>query len=365
VVPGADPICIAGACAVGQCQPGLADCDGDPANGCETDTLTAPSSCGVCGAQCPALPNTLPGCVNGICTQVCAPGFGDCSPYALGCETDLTTDVQHCGACGNDCTAIDFAFFSCVAGACVIDACFFAGTADCDGNPYNGCEATPADDPWNCGTCGHVCSAPHQGQCQNGACGCDYGWADCDGDPANGCEVDLDHDPHNCHTCGHVCPSPGGTPVCDLGACKITCSPGRADCNGWSGDGCETDLASPYACGSCGHTCAAPDECHAFGTCDAATMTCSNPPVPDGTWCLDTPTCWLDPTCTGGVCGGTVIAFPGYVCRFAQSECDLDEVCDGTSSVCPSDAVKPAGTPCTSYAGPGACDGTGQCVPLP
>ncbi len=37
--------CVGGLCAPG-CDPGFGDCDGDPTNGCETDTTSDPADCG-------------------------------------------------------------------------------------------------------------------------------------------------------------------------------------------------------------------------------------------------------------------------------------------------------------------------------
>lgn len=59
---GAGPSTSSGA---GGCGAGFADCNGDPADGCEVDTSTAPSSCGRCGHDC------LGGaCVAGACQPV-------------------------------------------------------------------------------------------------------------------------------------------------------------------------------------------------------------------------------------------------------------------------------------------------------
>ncbi|NMO18010.1 hypothetical protein HPC49_14810 [Pyxidicoccus fallax] len=67
-----------------------------------------------------------------------------------------------------------------------------AGTADCDGNPGNGCEADLTSDEYNCGACGTTCQdRPYsEGVCQMATCGnsCEPGWYDCDGNAANGCE---------------------------------------------------------------------------------------------------------------------------------------------------------------------------------
>ena len=70
------------------CSTGTANCDGNAANGCETNTATDAKNCGACGKTCPVM---QPTCVGGQCTNakpqvllVAAPGF----------PCDLP-DVQH------------------------------------------------------------------------------------------------------------------------------------------------------------------------------------------------------------------------------------------------------------------------------
>jgi hypothetical protein len=67
------------------------------------------------------------------------------------------------------------------------------GTADCDRNPANDCEAVLADDAQNCGVCGVQCSAPNaDSACLGGTCrilSCRPGSCDTDKDPENGCET--------------------------------------------------------------------------------------------------------------------------------------------------------------------------------
>jgi hypothetical protein len=67
------------------------------------------------------------------------------------------------------------------------------GTADCDRDHSNGCEAVLADDPKNCGICGTQCDSPHtESGCMGGTCRvihCAPGYCDDDGDSENGCEV--------------------------------------------------------------------------------------------------------------------------------------------------------------------------------
>ncbi len=83
--------CAGGICS-GTCDPGYADCNGDKrTDGCETDLLNDPASCGACGAVC----GTGTSCVAGTCTSPC-PG-GHCSTtvsqacaYAANCPTGET-----------------------------------------------------------------------------------------------------------------------------------------------------------------------------------------------------------------------------------------------------------------------------------
>jgi hypothetical protein len=50
----------------------------------------------------------------------CAPGFGDCDGNAAnGCETDTRTSAAHCGMCGHACATGQV----CVAGTCVAPPC--------------------------------------------------------------------------------------------------------------------------------------------------------------------------------------------------------------------------------------------------
>ena len=58
-------------------------------------------------------------------------------------------------------------FFSCEAGACVIDRCV-TGFADCNGEPSDGCETDLTRDIANCGACGTFCGVG--GACDAGTC---------------------------------------------------------------------------------------------------------------------------------------------------------------------------------------------------
>ena len=72
--------CTNGACAMGTCAQGFADCDGNPANGCEADLLSDTARCGTCSNTCPAVAvNTVSTCEAGVCKAICAPGMVVCN----------------------------------------------------------------------------------------------------------------------------------------------------------------------------------------------------------------------------------------------------------------------------------------------
>lgn len=73
----------------------------------------------------------------------CPQGYANCDgDPANGCEVNLTEDAEHCGTCGASCPSQGNAMGVCVAGTCG-NACP-VGTYDCDGSPDNGCESTQA-----------------------------------------------------------------------------------------------------------------------------------------------------------------------------------------------------------------------------
>jgi hypothetical protein len=123
------------------------------------------NNCGACAHVCTGVNATVV-CAAGICGFVCESGFGDCSNDPVGCETNLSSDVNNCGACGHVCNGANTTM-ACADGTCVHGPCE-AGWADCDGIASNGCETNIGTDINNCGACHHVC---RQGQtCVAGVC---------------------------------------------------------------------------------------------------------------------------------------------------------------------------------------------------
>ena len=68
------------------------------------NTFSDANNCGGCGLVC-SIPNATPACVNSACKiATCNMNFADCdSNPANGCETNLRTDFNNCGGCGMVC----------------------------------------------------------------------------------------------------------------------------------------------------------------------------------------------------------------------------------------------------------------------
>jgi hypothetical protein len=212
-------ICMSGVCALGPCNAGWLNCSGKLSDGCNIDGQTDPNNCGGCDVVCnvPGMSNM---CINGMCSMnPCTPGFADCNGLpADGCETNLLTSVTNCGVCGFVCNA-PHGTPACASGVCTIATCN-VGWQDCNGDKTDGCETNVATDPNNCGACAHACVVPHGiSACANGLCvmnQCSPGFGDCDGIAANGCEVNLETSNANCGMCGNVC---SASQTCVSGAC--------------------------------------------------------------------------------------------------------------------------------------------------
>jgi hypothetical protein len=142
--------CTAGVCD-GACNSGFADCNmNKQTDGCEIDTATSTSNCGACGTVCSA--NNIPtvSCGGGVCNGACAAGFADCdmNKQTNGCEVDTNTSATNCGMCGKVCGGT----IACVSGACtgcltggkVPPAVCKTGTDATYGSPYVVCAASCA-----------------------------------------------------------------------------------------------------------------------------------------------------------------------------------------------------------------------------
>jgi hypothetical protein len=200
------------------------DCNARAADGCETPLNTS-DNCGACGETCQGAANSTGGSCSsqGRCVLTCSPDFGDCNNDVRdGCETDLRTNLQHCGMCGNACPIVRHRLPTCAARTCGTSTTCETLWSDCNLTASDGCEA--------CGVCGQ----------ENGG-SAPAGIAP----PAAPCLPDQ------------ICrrqawrASSGQVGEFEYAACLTQCPVGRGDCNNNPADGCEANLTLQTRCGSC------------------------------------------------------------------------------------------------------------------
>lgn len=257
-----DTQCVDGACqrqcvAKGSSQ--FQDCNGLVDDGCETNLTINPDNCGACGNQCPAGIDGVRRCIGGHCG--CPAGETFC---AAGC-TDTSVDDTNCGACGNECQGTDAGppppnmEYRCSQGKCAQLQCS-KGWANCNGViPTDGCEINIVSDRNNCGACGNIC--PSGQSCimrgNTVGCGCEPLETLCTDSNGQATCVDVLNDIKNCGGCGYTCPLRGNyVASCEKGFCEYECPPGAGDCDGDPRNGCEADLlVNGRHCGACGNQC--------------------------------------------------------------------------------------------------------------
>jgi len=293
-----------------QCNSGFGNCDGNPFNGCEVDLNSTAANCGLCGTSCGGSDDCRNGeCVPNNCGNGTAAGSEDCdtsdldgadcqdfgfaTAAGLACTNDCkydvsgcgggsivcaanellcgstctnpTTDDDNCGACGRVCTVAGIDTTAGGAGqgnvtgaACGANGCVptcAAGFEDCDGNPFNGCEADLSATA-TCGSCTNSCGGSddcRNGQCVPNDCG--------NGTAASGeaCDSSDGSDPFNGAACGDF-GFTGGSLACtndcvlDISGCTgsaTTCPAGEIDCSGT----CRNPLTNTSHCGGCSISC--------------------------------------------------------------------------------------------------------------
>ena len=204
--------CSSGSCQLTACNTGYGNCNNSAADGCE-QRLNTTTDCAACGKAC-TLANATPTCSSGSCqVQSCNAGYGNCDGNAAnGCETNVTNNAQNCSACGSACPSN----FSCVSGKCVCtsDANCSSGKSCCNGACVDktsdeancgscgtqcgsgqtccssSCKSLGSDIN-NCGSCGNRCGS-NTNTCTNGSCNCS-GQSPCSGSKCcpRGCEFTL------------------------------------------------------------------------------------------------------------------------------------------------------------------------------
>jgi hypothetical protein len=397
--------CVGGSCATGSCNTGYGDCDGNPANGCET-TLANVTYCGTCtsepdcqkvagffcnGVQCekkrqPGAGCTDPKqcqlgfCVDGVCcNSVCSGACrscavtgheGTCTNYDA--QTDPESECGSCRVCNGG-------------GVC-------AGATD-GTDPKDNCSQQAAS------TCGRDGACDGAGGCRLWGSGTQCAGQSCSGStryPASTCDGSGTCVPGNGQSCApYTCLGTDCRLSCTLhtdcttgnycstgGACVPKQDPG-VDCTGdvqcLSGkcvDGvcCSTDCAGTCeACNIAGHkgTCwpIAVDtdpaaECGSCRLCNGA-RGCKD--AADGTDPKDEcsqssqSTCGQDGTCSGGACRKWPL---GTVCAAQTCSGNLQQnadTCNGTGTCVDGGSTSCGGYLCSGTACATSCSTDAQC----
>jgi hypothetical protein len=167
---GSSPATDGGADRGATCRAGFADCNRDPADGCEVELATDTQHCGTCETSCSAAGASMNACVAGKCAPTCDTTHADCDKSGInGCEVDITTP-QNCGSCGHACSGQNTTKLACTDGACEPACAAHYGDCKTPAAPAadDGCE-TNLTAQTSCGTCGHDCQGGKcdgSGQCE-------------------------------------------------------------------------------------------------------------------------------------------------------------------------------------------------------
>ncbi len=342
------PACILGLCTIA-CNPGYGDCKNGPSDGCETNLGNDTAHCGKCNIACSNQHGTT-SCSSGTCNPQCSSGYADCDGNkANGCETNTNTSNSNCGGCGTNCTGgRTCQTGTCKCGsnqvvynnACCTPSCSgkTCGAGDgCGGTCQSGSGCcTPSCSGKTCGAgdgCGGTCQSGSgccTPSCSGKTCGAGDG---CGGTCQSGsgcCTPDCSN--KTCGAgdgCGGTCQSGSGccTPDCS----NKTCGAGDG-CGGncQSGSGCCTPDCSNKTCGAgdgCGGNCQSGSGCC---TPDCSNKTCGagdgcGGNCQSGSGCC-TPDC-SNKTCgAGDGCGGNC-SFGSGCCIANGDTCSHDGDC--------------------------------------
>jgi hypothetical protein len=164
--PGVDGDCQHRTCTSGTCGMEFVPSH----TGCPGGVCDGSGACVQCVSEidCPVPENALATCNANTCGYTCDLGFGDCDDDpSNGCETFLSGDTSNCGACGVVCDLPHAGLMLCGGGTCQVLTCEF-GWGNCDGISSTGCETDLRSDLDHCGTCGRACQGSEQ--CRVGVC---------------------------------------------------------------------------------------------------------------------------------------------------------------------------------------------------
>ncbi len=243
-----------GTCTTAGSVPGVYACNAT----CTGEAFTAtvpPETCDGVDNNCNGVSDDGFACVRGRSGISCLTGCGTVGAYTCSatCAPGACAAIEVCNGCDDDgdgsvdegVTVICYADADddgwAVSGAVTGAFCAVAGRMAEGGCPVNWTQRNPAATGSDC-VDDDASRNPGQSELCNGVDD------DCDGAIDDGASA--------------LCTASSAQTVCLAGRCVVTgCDPGRADCDGTAGTGCETNTAtSVTSCGGCGVRCA-------FGTC--------------------------------------------------------------------------------------------------
>ncbi|WP_441289510.1 hypothetical protein ACSRUE_01795 [Sorangium sp. KYC3313] len=291
-------------------------------------------------------------CKTSICAGTrCQPKKGLGEP----CDADVKCESTHCVdgvCCDAECSALCYACTTSLRGIGQDGVC---GPIASDRDPDEECNSqAPA-------TCGNTGFCNGAGACQQHPATTACREATCSADGITLELADTCNGSGSCVDRGNQSCAPFS---CRGDACTDQLRPGEP-CTSASecADGyCVDGVCCQTACGN-----GSPGDCQA---CNVAGHlgTCS--PSPAGAICRGaTDVCDVAELCDGAstVCPADGVRDAGVVCRSSTGDCDVAEACNGLTKACPAEAFKPSGTVCRGAAGdcdvPETCTGTGAVCP--
>ncbi len=149
-------------------------------NGCETHLAEDEMNCGACGRACETGNGVdAVSCAGGLCVSSCMPGFlnlhrPDPSQPDDGCEVNMETDPDNCGDQDHVCSNVNVVERQCISGACApVCAEDWADVSHPEAqDPDDGCETDLSSNVDHCGGVDRACSTSHVAErvCSGGRC---------------------------------------------------------------------------------------------------------------------------------------------------------------------------------------------------
>lgn len=223
-----------------QCQPASGSCTCTATSAGQTISCEVMNSFGTCRGV-----RTCDGVMGYGACDAKTPEAEACNLVDDDCDGTVDEDqpmvVCGVGACQRSVLSCgDAGVVTCTPGTPGTETCNTVDD-DCDGTVDNGFDLS--SNVQHCGACNSPCMlANATPRCANRACevqSCNANWGNCDGVMSNGCEADLLTDSMNCNACGTRCQAPGSTGACVNGMCQFTCTQGYLDLDGNPMNGCE------------------------------------------------------------------------------------------------------------------------------